>query len=209
MMMRSHLLRIILVVLYPLLVHLAVLWQQPVLMSLAFLSLSTAFSLQGLQNRNITVWVVYGLLNTVILLLTLVDKAIYFLYLPPILLPLLLFTVFFRSLLPGQEPIVTDIGEKARGPLSAEMRIYTRSVTLLWTVMFMLMILCAVLLPVYGSRELWSLVTNFLNYFICGLIFVAEFYYRQWRFPDHDHPGFFQYIQIVIAAQIQQHGGKS
>lgn len=194
----------VLILSYPLLAHLAVWLEQPVIQILALLVLTLGLLLPGLRQGRFFTW---GLFLVILVLLCVVgymDIAIYLLYLPPVVIPLLFWGVFFHSLLPGQTPLVTAIGEQARGPLSEEMRGYTWGVTMMWTVVLAAMALWSALLPWLASITLWSLFTNFINYMIIALLFGAEFVYRKWRFRDHDHPGFADYLKIVINADIRK-----
>ncbi len=196
---------VVLILSYPLLVHLAVWLEQPATQVLALLVLTLGLLLPGLRQGSGFIWGLFLLILGLLCAAGYLGIAIYLLYLPPVVIPLLFWGVFFHSLLPGKTPLVTAIGERARGPLSAQMRRYTRSVTLMWTVVFAVMALWAALLSWVTTVMLWSLFTNFINYFLIVLLFVAEFVYRKWRFQDHDHPGFFDYLKIVANANIRKH----
>ena len=125
---------------YPLLTHYAFIYEQPQAKLLAASGLFLGFLLPGVLRRELvsaiiaplTLLILYGIY--VAGYLTWVSVA------PTILIPLGLLIVFGTTLLPGKEPLVTDIGERARGPLSAEMRAYTRVVTQLWTLVFVLLL---------------------------------------------------------------------
>jgi uncharacterized membrane protein len=200
--------RIVLIILYPLLVHASIVYKLPYLTGLAFFSLSTATLLDGLIRKSVTTWVAYLLLNILILLLSFTSKAIYLSFLPPVLMPMVLFWIFFSSLLFGNEPVITGIAESAHGPLTKAMRAYTRRITVLWAFLTGLIAISAIFLPVFSSLETWSLCTNFINYILCGVLFIGEYYFRQWRFPDQHDSGFIEHVKIVIAAQIQGYAHK-
>ena len=59
-------------------------------------------------------------------------------------------------------------------------------------------------LPGLASKELWSLFTNLLNYLVVGTLFGGEYLYRRYRFRDHDHPSFPEYLRIVIQTDIRK-----
>ncbi|MCF6209264.1 MAG: hypothetical protein L3J88_03715 [Gammaproteobacteria bacterium] len=189
---------------YPLLVHLAVWLELPVIQVLALLVLALGLFLPGLRQGSRFTWGLFFLVLVLLCTVGYLDIAIYLLYLPPVVIPLLFWGVFLHSLLPGKVPLVTAIGERARGPLSAQMRRYTRGVTLMWTVFFAVLALWSALLPWLLTNMQWSLFTNFINYLLVVLLFVAEFVYRKWRFQDHDHPGFLDYLKIVVNADIRK-----
>jgi uncharacterized membrane protein len=196
--------QVLLVVLYPLLVHLSIVLGLPILQALALVSLAAGFCYGGLKNGNIGLWLFLVALAAVAVPLALADITLYLLYVPPVALPLLLAVVFGNTLLPGREPLVTAIGEASRGPLSAEMRSYSRHVTILWTAVFCLMAVEAFALTITGHPELWSWVTSIINYLLVGVLFLGEFLYRKKRFPDHNHPGFLEYVRIVVHSQARR-----
>ena len=189
---------VVLAVLYPILVHLAILLSLPFLQAVALISLATSLCYGGLKNKNIFLWVFLVVFSVVLLVSASLDLAVYFLYLSSVAIPLLLGVVFINTLLPGREPLVTAIAEAARlGELSAELRVYTKSVTIMWSCFFCAMIIELVLLAVLGDPEMWSWMSNIFHYVIAGVMFVGEFIYRKWRFPDYGHPSFIEYIKIV------------
>ena len=197
--------RIVLIILYLLLAHSAAVFPLPMLTGLALISLSAAILLGGLKQKQFLVWLSFIAIAVISLTLTWYNKAFYMLYVPPVIISLVFFIVFFNTLLPGKEPLVTAIGEKSRGPLTQEMRRYTKGVTILWALTCGLMFMSSILLPIYAPYELWSLFANFLNYIILAMLFFIEFVYRCWRFPDHDHPSFIDYIKIVIDAEVRSY----
>ncbi len=94
------------------------------------------------------------------------------------------------------------IGEASRGPLSPAMRKYTKIVTISWAVAFCCMAIVAVILAIWADVTVWSWVTSVGNYLLIGLMVWGEFLLRKLVFPDHDHPGFIEYIQIVVSANV-------
>jgi len=195
-------LQVALVVSYPVMVHLAIWLQLTFLQLVALVLFSLGVLLNGLLNKSKLAWFLFGSVVCFSVLLARYDMALYVLYLPPIVIPLLILSVFVRSLLPGQVALVTDIGEKSRGPLSSEMRIYTKKVTWLWVIVLSIIVTLSTLLPWLSSDFVWSLFSNILNYVFVAALFIGEFVYRKYRFPSHQHPLFLEYIKIVVMAQI-------
>lgn len=194
-----------LIIAYPLLAHFAVITQAPGLQALAIFLLASGLLFTPLKKGEKSAWSILVLMGLTLLVIvsSWANATIFALYMPPILLPLLLFGVFGRTLMPGQTPIITAIGEEARGPLSTELRSYTRRVTLLWTTIFFAMVSASLLLPFLASKELWSLFTNLINYLVVAALFVGEYIYRRLRFRDHDHPSFPDYLRIVFRSEIR------
>lgn len=201
--MLNRVIAIALIAAYPLLVHVALVFAVPQLLFIAPMLFLAGICWQGLVNRNNRVWLVFSLLCTGIALLEYLDLTLYLLFLPPVVIPLLLLFIFGRTLISGREPLITAIGEAARGPLSVAMRSYTRRLTQLWCVVFVMMIAWSAILPWLEQPELWSWFTNIINYGVVGVLFVGEFMLRKKLFPNHNHPGFFEYLRIIAHANIR------
>ncbi len=192
----------LLIICYPVFAHLAVMTQVPMLHMLAILSLSSGILFKWLCNGQILPWGLLCLISLSVAMLSYLNMGDILIYASSMIILILLFIVFFHSLFPGHTPLVTDIGEKTRGPLTEAMRHYTRTVTIVWASLFGVMVTWSILLAWLGSPSLWSLFSNVINYILVGSVFLGEFLFRKWHFPDHDHPNFFQYIRIVIQANI-------
>lgn len=109
------------------------------------------------------------------------------LFLPPPAISLFFCLLFGKTLLPGNEPLVTRIARFERGELSPELIAYTRRVTWVWTGFLLIVTLESILLAVFASVETWSLFANMLNYVFIGALFVAEYIYRINRFGRSGH----------------------
>ena len=192
-----------LIILYPLLVHLSVVIDVPQLQVAAIICFACGLLFKGLQRGNKTAWLVLVCVCLIALGFGFLNITLYVLYLPPILLPLLLLFVFGRTLLPGQEALITAIGEASRGPLSPAMRRYTRRITQFWCGVFLVMMLWSIILPWLEQPDVWSWFTNVINYGLVGVLFIGEFILRKYLFPEHDHPGFIEYLRIVAQANIR------
>lgn len=201
--MLNRVIAIALIAAYPLLVHVALVFAVPRLLFIAPMLFLAGVCWQGLVNRNKRAWLVFSLLCAGIALLEYLDLTLYLLFLPPVIIPLLLLFIFGRTLVSGREPLITAIGEAARGPLSMAMRSYTRGLTQLWCLVFVAMIVWSAILPWLEQPELWSWFTNIINYGVVGVLFVCEFMLRKKLFPSHNHPGFFEYLRIIAHANIR------
>jgi uncharacterized membrane protein len=195
--------QIALICCYPIFIHLSVVLQEPWYRVPALILLTAGILYKGLLHKNKSAWLTLLAVIVITLAVSRINQWQYAFYLPPIVIPALIAGIFIRSLLPGNEPLVTSIGEKARGPLSTAMRQYTRRVTLVWAIMLVVMTALGIALPVLSSEKIWSLYTNFLSYISIALLFVGEYLYRRVRFKDHNHPGFRQYLNIVLRAGNQ------
>lgn len=193
----------ILVVLYPVLVHLSLMIDVPQLQVLAIICFATGIFFKSLVQKHASAWFAWMTIVAVAMGFGYFNITLYALYLPPVLLPLLLLFAFGRTLLPGQTPLITGIGEASRGPLSAAMRHYTRRLTQFWCVIFLVMTGWSLILPFLKQPELWSWFTNVINYGLVGVLFTGEFIVRRYLFPEHNHPNFIEYLRIVAKANIR------
>ena len=187
---------------YPLCVHLAVVTQQPYYQVLAIVCLAGGIQYSGLRQGSAFAWGVLLLVVALALWLTSRDLARYILYLPPIVIPLLIASGFLRTLLPGEVPLVTAIGQQVHGQLPRELERYTRRLTIFWFLFLSAMAIGAALLPWLGSPLLWSWFSNFLNYVLVAVVFVIEYIYRRWRFSDFPQPSFRDYLTIVFNSEF-------
>ncbi|MAT92954.1 MAG: ketosynthase [Halioglobus sp.] len=189
---------------YLLTCHFAVTRGQPELQLAALTLLSVGLIFRGLLANHAASWMFVFALVASGVIAYLLGMGRYLLYLPPIVLPLLLWAVFARSLGPGRTPLVTAIARAVRGGLSQALSRYTRGVTRMWCGFFLLLALWSMLLAVFAPPALWSLFTNLLNYLLIALLFVAEFVYRRYRFRDVTHQGFWQYLRSVVRVDMRQ-----
>jgi uncharacterized membrane protein len=199
----NRVIAIVLIAAYPLLVHIALMLAVPQLLFIAPILFLTGVFFHSLRAGSALAWLVFGGLCSSIVLLEYLGLTLYLLFLPPVVIPLLLLFVFGRTLHSGREPLITAIGEAARGPLSQAMRTYTRRLTQLWCLVFVVMIVWSAVLPWLKQPELWSWFTNIINYGVVGVLFVGEFMLRKKLFPTHNHPGFFEYLRIIASANIR------
>jgi uncharacterized membrane protein len=193
---------LLLLLCYPLCVHFAVVTQTAALQVVAIVCLAAGIQYSGLRQGNVFAWGVLLGVALVSFWLASVDLARYVLYVPPIIIPLLIWSGFMRTLLPGQVPLVTAIGVQTHGQLPPEIERYTRRVTVFWAVFLAMLTLWAAVLPGLVSTTVWSLFSNFLNYALVGLLFLAEFIYRRWRFSDFEQPSLRQYLNIVFQSGV-------
>lgn len=198
-------LRLLLAVAYPLLAHAASVRHDAMLASLALLDLVVVMALVPLARGRPWAW---ALLFASALFLWSVRAG----PLPELLLlfPPMLFTGvlgwwFARSLREGSTPVVTRIVaalEACRPPdLPPDVARYAYRLTAAWAGLLLAMTAASLALallaepdglllrmgyapPVQVSRATWSTVANLLDHGLIGAFFVAEFLWRQFRFPE-------------------------
>jgi len=199
----KHFFSIALIALYPALVHASVIFAMPSLQIVAVIFFLLGIFWAPLVRGRLIPWLIFILLTTIVLLLGYFKLTLYLLYLTPILIPLALLIFFGRTLLPGRIPLITAISDAARGPLTPALQKYTRLLTQLWCLVFLIIILWSTILPWLHNPKLWSWFTNVINYGFVGAFLVVEFMVRKKLFPEHNHPSFIQYIRIIIKANIR------
>ena len=195
-----------LVISYPICCHFAVTLNQPQLQLLALLLLGLGLTFKGLWQGSRVSWLIMVSVSAILMIVLLLGQTRLILYFPPILLPLLLWSIFYRTLGENQVPLVTQIGTAVHGELPPELQAYTRQVTAVWSYLFAAIAIFSTLLPLIASETVWSLFTNFLNWALISILFVGEFIYRQYHFRSMDHPSFWQYLLIVVRADIRNLG---
>lgn len=187
-----------LLIAYPLLSHTATMLAAPLLQWLALLAVIAIPVSAALLRGRPLFWLGFVLAAGLLWWLVHAGGGQYALYLPPLLLPGALAASFALSLRPGRTPLITAIADAARGPLTPRIARYTRRLTLFWALLTASLLAIALLLSCTGPLWLWSLFTNFITYAVLGAVFAVEYLLRRRWYPEHDHPGFLDYLAIVV-----------
>lgn len=206
----SALLRLSLIVAYPLLAHAASLGESGTLAALATLAMLVLVLADALVARRPAAW---------LLLLAGIGGAWWLARSPYALLPLLLAPALFvamvaalfaRSLQHGRRPLITRIvaaleGEDALHEVPGLAR-YARNLTLAWALMLGLLALVNLVLALIAvpdgvlamfgitpvpaiSQAQWSWFANVATYGVLAGFFIGEYLVRRRRFPEHHRGG--------------------
>jgi uncharacterized membrane protein len=108
---------------------------------------------------------------------------------------------FGRSLRPGAVALCTSFADKLHGPLNAAEVLYTRRVTLAWTLFFTLMGVTIVVLYVTAPRAVWSAFVNFLAAPLILAMFAAEYFVRGRVLPHTERRGMWASVRIFFASR--------
>jgi uncharacterized membrane protein len=119
----------------------------------------------------------------------------------PVLVYCALLVFFADTLRPGRVPLISRFAQMEQGELSAELRIYTRRLTVIWCVFFAAMAGLAMGLAAWAPLQVWSLHTFFFSYLLIAMLFLGEYIYRRWRYPHYRHASPWQLLQ-----NIRRHG---
>jgi uncharacterized membrane protein len=100
---------------------------------------------------------------------------------------LLLAVVFGRTLRGPGESLVTQMARRVHGGvLSARQQVYTRGVTVAWSVFFLAMVLVSVLLFTWAPASVWSTFAFLLGGPLIGLMFLGEYLWRRRALAGED-----------------------
>ena len=92
-----------------------------------------------------------------------------------------------QFLRPGREPLVTRLATHVHGEIPAEITRYTRRVTWAWCVFFAAMTLTSTLLFKFAPLAVWSVFNSLLNLPLVAAMYLVEYAWRRWRYPDFSH----------------------
>jgi uncharacterized membrane protein len=189
---------------YPLIVYLAVLTNDRHLEWLALVWLLGISMSGALMQWRPWAWGVLLTGSALLWWLVMAGKGLYALYIPPAAIAAALFMLFALSLRAGEVPLVTRIAILMHdGPLPDDLAVYTRHVTQLWCAVCAALFISAVMLALFASPELWSLMTNVIHYVVLGAVFVLEYGYRRWRYAHHQHSGLLQYLRRLMRIRLK------
>ncbi|MGV2287118.1 hypothetical protein AAHK20_00260 [Trinickia sp. YCB016] len=106
------------------------------------------------------------------------------LYLEHLSFNLMMAAVFGRTLRPGHEPLCSRFAAMVHGPLTPAVAVYTRRITLAWTLFFITMAGVSTLLFALSSIVVWSTFANYLMLPLVALMFAAEYGCRRFALPE-------------------------
>jgi uncharacterized membrane protein len=95
--------------------------------------------------------------------------------------------LFGRTLRPGRQPLITRLATHVHGELPAQIARYTRRVTWAWCVFFAAMALTSILLFLFEPLPIWSMFNNLLNLPLVAAMYLGEYAWRLWRYPNFSH----------------------
>ncbi len=196
--------RVVLLVLYALLAHLAGVRHDSGLAALALADIVLLVLMQPLLARRAGAWL--ALLVAMPLLWWLAHS--HFAQLPLLLVPVVFMGLvawfFGRTLRAGRVPLITrivlEMDQETLETLSPKLIRYTHGLTVAWALLLGVLALANLLLacsavpdgilatagimpPITVTKAQWSWFANILNYGLVGGFFVLEFIYRERHFP--------------------------
>ena len=100
---------------------------------------------------------------------------------------LVLFITFGRTLIAGRQPLCTRFAQAVHAVVTPQHEIYTRQVTIAWTLFFAAMALASTLLFFLAPLATWSVFANFLTLPLVALMFIGEYWVRRRALPEMRH----------------------
>lgn len=120
-------------------------------------------------------------------------------------------TMFGRTLRRDGTPLCSEFAAAVHGPLTPDMRDYTRRVTQAWTLFFALTAAVSLILFALAPMPAWSTFANLGTPLLVALMFVAEAACRRALLPAAKHTGVLDAVRGYRAVMTQRasRGGAS
>ena len=115
---------------------------------------------------------------------------------------LFLAIAFGSTLRTGHTPLITTLAERVHRELTPDMVVYTRKVTIAWTIYFVAMAATSLALFEFASFDTWALFANLLTPLTAGLMFGGEYLLRYQLHPE------FERADIAAMIRSYRHGTK-
>ena len=213
-------LRLLLLLAYPPLAHVAGTGHSPTLAALALGDLMLLALIEPLLRLRLAAWLTLAAAALALLALAHSRFALTPLLLVPPLFTAMVSSWFARSLRPGREPLIAKVVRALHAqsgmPLSPRHHSYTRYLTLAWALLLALMTLVNLTLaliaapdgvlaqfgidaPLTVTNAQWSLIANVANYGVMGGFMVIEFQLRKWVFPVRPYRNAFDFVRRMAA----------
>lgn len=163
---------------YPIIAHIGILTGE-VMWAASYLILVVYLNSLKLFSRHRIAGIFYTALMCVLFyVLIYFDVYASLIYLPPILIPSWLAYVFISSMR-DEYALISKIAERIGGKLLDQQHLlYTRRLTALWGIVFILMVCAAIVLAIWAPFEVWSWWAHIGNYFIVAVLILGEMMVR-------------------------------
>ena len=94
--------------------------------------------------------------------------------------------VFALTLRPGNEALITALARRVHGHLTPAMAAYSRKVTIVWALYFVIMAALSIALYAFAPFDAWAALANLATPVAAALLFVAEYGIRYWLHPEFE-----------------------
>jgi uncharacterized membrane protein len=171
---------------YPVFIHLSFAFDRPMLVSGMWLIAAALGLAVGLFRGSVFPSLLFGGLLAAGIALWWWGDAMALMYVPPVLINLAMMVLFWRTLRPGAMPVVGRVAALWRGTLDPAVALYTRRVTIAWTVFFGLVAVESIALAVFAP----------LHIFI-------EYRLRLFCLPEHEHLSFRAFCRLLTSTDLR------
>jgi uncharacterized membrane protein len=185
---------------YPLLAHLASIRDSHALTLASVAVLAATVLGQPLLNRRRWAFIAAPFVVLGIAALERLDAVAMVLFAPPVLLNAWLAWLFGHTLAHNSTPLIERLVRLLQPPgIDFEPGVirYTRSLTRVWTALFVALGATSLALAIVATRETWSLFANLINYVIVVAFFALEYFWRRRRFPNRPYRNFAHFLKRV------------
>lgn len=182
------------------LIHAAVMRPGPLLQWLALVSIALVPLCLPLLALRWRAWLALLVLAAAFAGLVHWGGGVVLLFLPSVAIPAMLAWFFGRTLRAGREPLIASVALAARPATPDYLLRYSRSLTVFWTALFVAIAAWDLALAALAPHAAWSAMANCGNYLVIGAAVGGEYLFRRLRFRDYAHPGFAEYLRIVVRA---------
>jgi uncharacterized membrane protein len=191
-----HLLFPILLLTYPLALHLGIYFSHidlavfylAGLLVLPLLSASYARTRAG-------AWQIMAAVFAIITLVLSAGNELLIVKLVPLAVNGVLLWFFASTLFNGRTPLITRFASLMREDMPPAVLAYTRWATIAWSAYFLIMLTLSLLMALYAPIELWSFFSNVLSYVLLVLMFLLEFTVRRLVVHEHMDYSFSEFLQ--------------
>lgn len=172
--------------LYPFIVYVGLNWFEPSILALFLVSLTLIRVFFSKKKTAIPLIRIVGINAILLLSFNVFANSTLLLKLYPVVINFSFFSVFIYSFF--KPPAVITLIASVTDKLTENAVIYTRKVTLVWCVFFMLNGFIA-LWTVFQSDEYWALYNGIISYLLMGVIFTCEWLVRR-NFKKNDQSNY-------------------
>lgn len=113
---------------------------------------------------------------------------------------------FGGTLRRGAQPLVTALARRVHRSFTPAMELYTRRVTLAWTLYFLGMAAASLTLFAAGDFARWSLLANLGTPVLTAGFFVGEYLLRYWLHPEFERVSLQQALQAYRSHRTPARG---
>jgi uncharacterized membrane protein len=172
--------------LYPLVVFVGLKWLEPSILALILVSLTLLRLYFSTKKPTIPLIRIVGINAILLLSFNIFVNSAFLLKLYPVVISFSFFSVFIYSIF--KPPAVITLIASAQDKMTENAVVYTRKVTLVWCLFFILNGFIA-LWTVFQSDEYWAIYNGIISYVLMGILFACEWLVRR-NFKKNDRSNY-------------------